>query len=391
MFNISKVKKNSGGINFIAIDLGTESVKIGVFLKETEGKIQLIGHSIVDFKNINPSELFEKDKEVLLNKLKVGVDQAKSFSTYDPKKVIIGIPSANISSQTVTVRIKRTTPDKKITQKEVEQITQKIIANSKIEADKYFSQKHENFDSEIDLLNSDITFVKIDGYITKELEGFRGTTLEISFFTTFATTKYLNKLVNLAKDLKLDLSTITTNIYALNKALKSREDSNYILLDLGGKNTDIAISFGGEIQKITNFKLGGQSFTNYISNLSNIDAVEARKYLLSETEKNEKLETYNQEIKSVWFDNLKSALESVEGVKVYPEEILLLGGGSEMVDIDKMFNAIRNLKFKDEPKIRILVKDNFDFYEDHTEQANDVRMLNVLTLGKFALKILENE
>ena len=395
MIKVPKMKNEKNTVKeLVAIDLGTQSAKIGIFHIEHEvEKIQLIGHSAVEFNNTNPAELHEEDQEDLIQKLKEGLEKAKSFSNSNPKKLIIGIPSTNLSNQTTTVRIKRIKPEEKIGKKEVEDLTEKITASAKAEAYKQLNQKNENFEDEIEILNSDITFVKIDGYITKELEGFRGSVLEVSLFTSFAPVKFLNKLVNLSNRLNLNLITITTDIYALNKALKLKGDSNYILVDIGGKNTDIAIVFAGEILKITNFKLGGESFLNYISLLTTLDKEEVRKYTKNEnieslnTEKHENVLQFKNEITKVWCVNFKSSLEGLEGIKVYPEEILVYGIGGDMLEKKQMLENIGNLKFKKAPLIKSLQTESLDFFTDQTGKLEG-NMLNVLALGKFGSGVI---
>ena len=135
------------------------------------------------------------------------------------------------------------------------------------------------------------------------------------------------------------------------------------------------------------------SFLNYISLLTTLDKEEVRKYTKNEnieslnTEKHENVLQFKNEITKVWCVNFKSSLEGLEGIKVYPEEILVYGIGGDMLEKKQMLENIGNLKFKKAPLIKSLQTESLDFFTDQTGKLEG-NMLNVLALGKFGSGVI---
>lgn len=157
-------KKNSSSTNRIGISLGTGNIYVGVYDVSKEDSIDLIGFAHKAYYTSNPSEL--KDIDTTANEVSQLLNKALSHTTdKNIHDVVISIPSSKVVSKTTTIRIKRDNYEKKITAKEVQEITDKIVQNAQIEAAKKFETN-----TSIELLNSNVNFVKIDGYLTKDLE-----------------------------------------------------------------------------------------------------------------------------------------------------------------------------------------------------------------------------
>lgn len=378
MLNIPKIpvknnKENSTRYVF-SIDLGTQFIKIALIAYFEENNTKIITHKSINYNEINPALLDEENTLQIVDKVKKTISEIKDETGINAKDAIIGIPAFKITSQTTTIRIKREKPNTKITKKEIEEVTNKIIIKAREEALQELLNKTANFNSEIELINSDITFIKIDGYITKELEGFRGNILEISFFTSFAPSEYLQYLVSLTNKLNLNLLTITPNIYAVNKTLIDKTDNNHIIIDIGGKYTDIAIVFAGEIVKIVSFNLGAQSIINYTKELTDKGEEEIRTNI--ENEHSSEINPYKYEIEQVWISSLISALKNIEQIKVFPGEVLIIGGGSKYISKEILLESLNSLNFKDSLTVSYL------------SDLEDPKMKNIEAISNFGNRIV---
>jgi|GEM_PF-6484291 len=367
--------------SLLAISLG--SYHLGCVMGTVEeGKIQIIGHGQT---TIDSDDMISNlDKEEILQKIIEIIEKAKSTSQYNTNKVIFGVPAKFLYSKTSTVRIKRKDPNKKITKDEVDEISKKIIQKAMQEVE----EKSNNVGG-LELLNSDTTFAKIDGYITKDLKGFRGSTVEISTFMSFVEKKTLDNILQMAKKLKLKIITVVPSIYTTNKLLSFQELNNYLLVNVGGKSTTTAVIFAGEINIISYFSLGYKSFVNYISKVAGVtesEVIEA----IKENVINEKINQSKNKIVNLWADSFKNSLGFIDSIKVYPEQILVYGLGSNLIENTEISDKLSQLKFKDVPTVKSLKISDLTNIVDHTQSIKSTSLIDSIGLLNFGFKIIND-
>lgn len=369
------------GESLLAISLGL--YHIGCVMGTVEdGKIQIIGHgqTTVD----SEEAILNLDKNEIIEKISEVIEKAKATSQFSTNKVIFGVPSKFLYSKTSTVRIKRKDPDKKITKDEIDEISKKIIQKAMQEVE----EKSNNVGG-LELLNSDTTFAKIDGYITKDLEGFRGSTVEISTFMSFIEKRILDKVLQLAKVLKLNIITIVPSIYTTNKLLNLKDLNNYLLVNVAGKATTTAVVFAGEINIISYFSLGYKSFLNYISKVAGVtesEVVDA----IKENVINEKINQSKNKIVDLWAESFKNSLGFIESIKVYPEQIIIYGLGASLIENSEISGKLSQLKFKDIPTVKSLKMSDLNNITDHTQTIKSTELIDSIGLLNFGFKIVQN-
>jgi Tfp pilus assembly PilM family ATPase len=377
----TKQEKSKVKDGILGLSLGSYHIGVVLGVKDDEN-IQIVGTS--EGKSEKLDVIQNLGSEEIVNKVNDVIEKSKATAQINVKKIIVGLPAKYLYSKTSTVRIKRSDPDKKVTQDEVDEISKKIISRAQQEIEESLKQQIS-----LELLNSDTTYAKIDGYITKDLQGFRGSTVEISTFMSFVPKDILDNVLNLCKALKLDLITITPSVYAINKLLSKGDHSNYIIVNIGGTNTTTAVVFAGEINIISNFSLGYKSFINYISSVSSVTEQEVTDALENNTI-SETINKHKNEIVKIWAANLKNTLSFIENVKVYPEQILVYGLGSNVIDNSEITGKINELKFKDTPIVKKINLQEFDKIQDHTKTIKGTSTLDAIGLINFAFGIEQN-
>lgn len=373
--------QGKSGESLLAISLGLYHIGCVMGTVE-EGNIQIIGHGQATIEG--DDAILNLDKDEVIEKISEVIEKAKSTSQFSTNKVIFGVPSKFLYSKTSTVRIKRKDPDKKITKDEVDEISKKIIQKAMQEVE----EKSNNVGG-LELLNSDTTFAKIDGYITKDLEGFRGSTVEISTFMSFVEKRVLDKVLQLAKTLKLDILTIVPSIYTANKLLNIKDLNNYLLVNVAGKATTTAVVFAGEINIISYFSLGYKSFLNYISKVAGVtesEVVDA----IKENVINEKINQSKNKIVDLWAESFKNSLGFIESIKVYPEQIIVYGLGSSLIENSEISGKLSQLKFKDIPTVKSLKMSDLTNITDHTQTIKTTELIDSIGLLSFGFKIVQN-
>lgn len=371
----------NAGEDVFVLEIEKEELKIGLYTKKGDS-IQNIGNEVISRDNYN----FENSLSVpeTIEEIKLKIKNLTALYPTKSKNLIIGITQRNIISYTTTVRIKRINSENKITQKEIDDFVEKIIANCKNEvlADKA--------NISIELLNSDIIFTKVDGYITKEPQGMRGGTLEISIFVNFINADYLDEVITFTNNIGLNLITIASSIYAFNKALENNIDSNYMLIDINENTTNIGIIFAGELFYATYVSFGFNDLLEFIKTKHGLNTSEAVNALAGKTIDENILKSKNN-LYDFYYELLSIRMQNAKKVKVLPENIKIIGKKSINTDKQLLINNLSSLNFKDEPVASVLNTDNLTFFDNTVLKVPKYSFIKNVALAKFCLKILDNK
>lgn len=323
----SKSKKNG----YVVLDFSPTSLKTLSFEQNPDSKkLILKGFSIAD----SYKDLLRK--EVVTNSVKECISQ----SDLNINDAIIGLSGPEVFGFTLIAKVKRKKPDLQVTEKEIQEIYDQVRDACYEQAKKkwaYWSADDDGFEP-LDLV---VTSVQVDEKLVSEPVGLIGESVKISAFCSYSSKKYYKWILNLVSDLKFESVTVTTTIYSESKSL-SESSKNFILIDLGKDYTDVAIIFGKNIIQSRSFEIGGSYFTRHLIDKTGGDYVVA----------NSKKEAYSLETLDeasmdkfgdclydagkVWRTAFATALDSMVGIKSFPQKIYLSGGGSMLPVIQEM-------------------------------------------------------
>jgi cell division ATPase FtsA len=153
--------------------------------------------------------------------------------------------------------------------------------------------------------------------------GKAGKTLEASIFTAHSPTTYLQELTKVLKKLNLNLWAVCSLMSILVKTLANDEPRNFnaIILDIGGKITDVAVVFGGGIWGTRPLALGGENFDL-----------------------------------PLWLSGVETALADFEGVRSFPNRLILVGDGAQIEGLKEGlldYPLMRTLPFVSQPVVEV--------------------------------------
>lgn len=355
--NLFAKKKTS---EFLTLDIGTDFVKCFVFRHNVEqdtftiiglGKQKLSSFStragvVVDYAGV---------KEASEVALREALNQASSKT----KDVIIGLSGEVTKGLVTTVRLTRPHHEIPINDKELSSLITKIQETAYLEASKEIIDMTGNPDLEIELTNSSISWVKLDDQFVKDPLGVAAKKMEVALFTAFSPTFHLELLQKLAKDLKLKIITITSEMYALSKCLSTKEGyENVILMDIGGETTDVGIVFGGGLVATRTLSLGGRHITRAISECFglSLEDAEEKKLMYSlgtlDVDETARIKECVKDVLDLWLSGLEVLFLDFNGIKTFPSKIIITGGGSSLRGIDGFLaydSWLRNIQFKETP------------------------------------------
>ena len=354
MFNPLKLlkKTSSKPENFIALDFGTTSTKAFIFSLPAGRQVlneqaQLLGQG-----QGTPAE---------------AVEQASTQAGVRPEQAVVGIGGENAWCLTTTVRLNRSDTQKEIDSQEVEKLNEQVFKTALMQATPQMSQFLGEPELNLQLIDSEVLYYKLDGKAyppASSPAGEVGRVLESSIFTAYSPGTYLTLLTKTLKELDLNLWAVSSLMSLFSKTLTNNnpEDGNAIVLDIGGKVTDVAVVFGGSIWGTRPLFLGGETFTTALINGEAIDKNTAEEKKIAyathqlRDEEVPKVKEKLQPALELWLAGVETALSDFEGIKTFPQRIILIGKGAGLEELKEGLNTyplIRTLPFASPPIVEV--------------------------------------
>jgi cell division protein FtsA len=396
--------KKFSGVYFLALDLGSRSVKSLLFKVGDDGKnveISRFGEGIksgVENGLNNNEEIMSET----LNAANAAIASAKKGWNKKMPKVILGAAGDLLSGDSITKRYIREDPKEKIDIVELKNIIQKIQWNAWDNIRK--SVRNETGYSEFDLklVNSSIQEIKVDGYRVTNPISFVGREITISTFNAYSTSGQLDFLNAVANGINSELLFIAVEPYAVSQALirSTDEKINALLLDIGDFATDITFIQESKIKFIKTLALGSSIFNQRISRETGVDYNEAEsikikysKNLLSAAV-GKKISNALQKDLLIWLNALELSLMNISKQEILPNNIFVYGSGSELPDIKKGLeegNWRKNLALPRKLEVDPLLPDRFKKVVNLSPEANTVKYTTIIALSLLSLDLAKNE
>ncbi|MCL5410406.1 MAG: rod shape-determining protein [Patescibacteria group bacterium] len=395
-----KLFKKTNQNHAIALDIGTEFVKVLVFRIEGD-KAFVIGsgrqhQSLSDMQGGRVTDI-----SGVIKNCEVALDKAFEEAGVSPRQCVIGIAGELVKGTTTTVYYKRNDSKTRITVKELKEIIEQVQAKSfeKTRSELAWETGHSEID--VKLVNSAVVDVKIDGYKVTNPVGFQGRDIQVGIFNAFAPIVHLGALQTIAEGLDLDLLSIAAEPYAVAQCVGLEDSAEFssIFVDIGGGTTDIAVVRNGGVEGTRMFAIGGRVFTKSIADMFDLPFNEAEKLKLDYStgklgEKTKTHEKISQALKNdceVWLAGVQIALEEFSNVDLLPSKILLCGGGSLLPDIKEYLETkswIKQLPFAKQPKVDFVKPGNITHVKDETGKLNGSQDITPMGLANLAIDLV---
>jgi len=377
---------------FLVLDIGTRVVKSACFSLNSLGRAKVEGFG---------KQERENDTLKALEDATIGaVNKARSSLGERVADLIYAIPSEKTILCTTTAKITREKPTRAIKDSEIKEITAKITKSAYIESAKRYGELYKDNDTKIDLLNASFVETTIDNSSVLNLHGYQGEKIEASLFCAFAPEDEIVKAKNLAGLLGCKLSAITSSLYTIAKTLTLKNPNfNGTIVDIGAKITNVAVVFGGGIYANLAISLGTYDIVEKISQVLAIPITESPKIISMyenkklDPEAHNKVETAIKQATAVWIAGLESLFLQFEGVKIFPEDLYLVGGGSNISEYQNLLTLqdwSKNIAFKNVPKITKITVSNL-WYLDHSKESSILDEVETLSLSLAGLELWQED
>ena len=410
MINSLLFKKEKAEI-FLGLDIGTEAVKaiIFSFSGKKDKKITILGNSFSYFDNYGIFNGKDFEADVIKKTISKTIEETKSKVNQKPNLTLLGLPANILKGRIVFQSFKRENSQSIIDKKEKEVIYQKILSKTQKEISQIFARESGILPKDIHFINLKILEIKIDGYIVPAIQGYDGKNLDFRILAIFLPKYYLE---NVKKNIQ---GLIPGGLEILNLAevlpyfFRNRV-ADGIFLDVGGNLTQIFLVNNEKLNKVDEFQIGGETFSQALSQSLGLNIKEARvlkenysKGELSEGVRKRVREIFFQSLED-WFKNLKLKLKTQmsfreEGVIVgaakgslLPSTFFLFGGGSQLPEIQEILEEgdWEGFSFFTSPKVKFIYPKDFRNIEDMTKKLNSPQDVPALLLCYYHYYDQEN-
>lgn len=350
---------------FLTIDVGTDYLKVLLnerIVEENEEKVR-IRFTYLEFigEYLNENGDF-KDLNGVKNALSKIITKIKNDvpNTYISEAAVV--LSGNNSRQVMTTLLINRIEDVPINEKENSEITQKVLEEAYKEISVVIYEESLEENPSLEVIDIVPVYLQSNGNEVIDLIGEEGSEVQVCYSVIFANSNYINTIKKLLSGFALTPTFISSN-YAILKTLKGakKTKTDCVILDIGGKATELAVCFGGGILLNKSINIGGSALTSELSKKLNLSYLNAEKVKKLYTQ-NKLKDKENAVVQKILLFNLDHWLKSLEelfgdfsSVKTFPSDFYVVGGSSELPDvIELLFEEpwTKSIPFKSLPEFK---------------------------------------
>ena len=254
--------------DFIVLDIGTFSVKT-LYVTKSNEQYKILSHSLRKYTgsditsegHINSDGILHAC-QLSLKDLKKAVGARRGFS----KKVILGIGGGFVHGMTMSHNYIRERPKEEIDVAELANIIQRVQQRAYEQVRRYFRKETARSELDVRIVSAAVQEIKLDGYQVVSPLGFSGKEIGVGLFNAYIPKVHLAIFEDIVAALKLDIISFVSQPYAVFKFLLKQDPSlgDFILIDIGGSITEIALARKGRLEDVKSIPIGGSSFTKSI-------------------------------------------------------------------------------------------------------------------------------
>jgi cell division protein FtsA len=398
----ASAKSKSSAQHLVALDIGTEFVKALVG-KVTPDGLEIIGVGRAHQELTDMQAGAIADIASVVKNCDEALSQAEQQAGVSTKAAIIGIAGELVKGTTTTVRCRRKKADTELDVAEVERIITLVQQRARERAKQQLAWELGGKEVEIQLVNSALVNIEIDGYAVTNPVGFKGKEVVVHLYTAFAPMIHIGALERTAKELDLELLAVAAEPFAVARSVIGNDPNasmSAILMDVGGGTTDIAVINDGGVQGTKMFGIGGRAYTRSIERDLGVTFLQAEDLKLGLTTdkippaKAPAIEKALKKTLEVWTAGVELALGEFIGLDHLPRRLLLCGGGSSLkmlMDQLESSNWYSELPFTRKPAVQHILPEQVVGIVDKTGDVLDHTFITAMGLLRVGLDTLEQD
>jgi len=397
---LTRHKKPTVPKYLVSLDIGTEFVK-ALICKVTKEGLEVIGTGRQRQRLTDMQSGAVTDIAGVVDNCDTALKMAEKMSGIIAHDVVIGIAGELVKGTSTIVKYRRLKPEVAIEMPELKQILDQVQAKALTAAKEQLNWETGYEELEVKLVNTAVVDVQIDGYRITNPIGFQGKDVSIQLFCAFAPLVHIGALQRVAKDLDLNLVSITAEPFAVARSVGEQESAEFsaIFIDLGGGTTDIALVNNGGVEGTKMFAIGGRSFTKRLAQVTNLSYEKAEEMKLAysagslDRDKIKIVEDAFAADIQVWLSGVELSLAEFNRIDHLPAKILLCGGGTGLPLIVKALKEAdwyKNLPFTRAPSVNHITPEQVVRIKDRTGKLINYADITPMALANIGFDTIGN-
>jgi len=329
--------------NYLGIDIGGSSIKL-VELKDVNGRPQLVTYGFVEFETNILKSNSPENKEAIIKALRHIIKEAQVTTD----KALTGLPSFTVFSSIISLPL--------MSKKE-------LMSAVKWEAKKFVPMPIEEMILDWEIIKD------AEGKSTPEPKTQKGKKgkekpgqKDMKVLLTAAPRNLVERYVEIFKGADLELVSLETQAFALERSLIGRDKAPIMVVDIGATATDIMVFIDGIPLVTRSLDIGGNNITQTIARSMNVtnDRAEQFKRDFGLSAVGNSASRVPKTIEFV-ISNIVNEIKYVlnlyqnQGNTKPIEKIILCGGSSFLVNLTDYLQNIFNTKvFIGDPWARVM-------------------------------------
>lgn len=251
-----------------------------------------------------------------------------------PDRVVIGLPNCLTRAETFAVTHHRSNPSTRVTERELRE----VAARAQRVALRRLGRKMQSLQTSrrerARLLEASISDMQVDGRSVTDPVGFRGEKLALTVYNVAVSASYLGTVEEMVEGLGLEILMTASAWQALASVVGPRQA---VVVDVGGRATDLAVVRNGKAQATASLPLGGMGFTEHLAEILELPWREAERLKLAYSRGvigiSAEAQAAMGAVMEAWLEGLASLLRDLLGSHPVPHRFSLCGGGSKLVGV----------------------------------------------------------
>ncbi len=292
--------------SYLGIDIGSSSLKI-VELKNEKGRPKLVTYGYID----QGMSVLRSKEEGDLKKIAEAIKTLNSKARTTSKKVIAALPSYTVFSSVLSL------PE--MPKKEFEQVVN-------LEAKKFIPMPLEEMVLDWKILEG----LEEYGKFSTGQEGGEIKTKEkkqVKVLITAAPKDLVNKYVQIFKMAGLELVSLETESFAIERSLVGQDKSPILLIDIGSQATNIAVTMASVPLISRSIDVGGRNITNSVAQSMGVELGRAEQFKRDLGSSDQFLQMAQPMLDAI-VNEVRYVIELYQNQSSQPLEKVILAGGS---------------------------------------------------------------
>lgn len=334
---------------FLVLDIGTEAIKT-VIAEEFGLKYKVLSYSLTYLEESYPEyfkKTLAKNLEEVCNNYAVYSGNKNGIGNLKDMPAIILLEPENFKAEIANCKFEKAGKDKKISEEEKKAIFTQAFEQAKdIISTNYFKKKGI-LPADLEWLKLKVIKEEIDGYLVEDIKGYRGEKIEIKVLAVFTPKLYLDNIKKIFADLGVNVIRMA-HLTELIPDYLPLNDEDAILIDVGGKVTQIFYIKKGKLDNYKIIEQGGADFSEYICDSFGLDKTASRQLKEDYADENLTLEA-EKRVKSVFKPGKniwKRNIIECKKIEFQNISIFFFGGGCLLKEIRSVFNRRKIIRPK---------------------------------------------